>query len=125
MTETFQLDDDRVVPVLTRWVRHDYSAHVLRLDEGDERDALGETALTWSDGINVWYEEYEFPWLALARLAALVAAVEQDVFLVHDEVAHPGDERRFLDDANRFVCRTVHAFNCPTSCRGDSPNHDY
>lgn len=122
MTETYELADGRVVPVLAEWTRHDYSARVLRLDGGDERDSIELCALTWTDGINVWYEEYELPWNALARLAALVAAAEQDVFLVHrsDDPRGPLD---FVEESERFVRRTVHAFNCPPGCRGDSPMH--
>lgn len=125
-TQHFELTDGRLVPVLCEVLRRDYAAYVLRIDEGDPDDVAGVWALTWTDGINWWYEEYEFPWLALARLAALVAAVEQDVFLVHDPSNRGNAEGlAFLEEAERFVRRTVHAFNCPAGCDGTgSTNHD-
>lgn len=111
-------DEARDVPVICEYRAHHWTARVLY-----DVEAGGEWPVTWTDGINLWFERYAFPWQALARLAALVAAVEQDVLLVHDPGARDGDDRAFVDEAERFVRRTVHAFNCPADCRGDSPLH--
>lgn len=112
---TFELPDGRRLPVVAEFDGHDYVAHVVH-----DVEAAYEYLITWTDGVNSWLEGYHFPWLALARLAALIAACEQDVWLVHDSSTQPA----FEDEANRFIGRTVHAFNCPPGCRGDSPMHD-
>lgn len=125
MTAYYELDDGRVLPVETSWARHDYTARVLR-GHDDPRDVAGEWLLTWTDGINVWLEEYEFPWQALARLTALVAAVEQQVFMVHDPSNRgEAESRAFVREAERFVSRTVHAHDCLPGCDGTDPiRHD-
>lgn len=115
----YDLDEEpRDVPVVAHYRARHWSARVLH-----DVEAAGEWALTWTDGINVWFERYDYPWHALTRLAALIAAVEQEVFLVHrsDDPHGPLD---FVEESERFVRRTVHAFNCPAGCRGDSPLHD-
>lgn len=125
-TETYELGDGRDVPVVVSWRRRDYSARVLRVDDGDHDDVAGEWLLTWTDGVNEWLEEYELPWLALARLAALVAAAEQDVFLVHDPSNRGNrDGVAFHNIATNFIARTVHAFNCPPICDGMSGEHAF
>lgn len=123
--EYYDLWNGRVLPVVTTWARRDYTAHVLR-GHDDERDVAGEWILTWTDGINIWLEEYELPWQALARLAALVAAAEQDVFLVHPPSSRGINEgRAFVEEAERFVSRTVHTSSCQPGCDGTDPeNHD-
>ena len=108
--------DGKLLPVTARFESHDWSATVLYRIE-----ASHEWELQWTDGINVWVEEWIYAWHAYARLAALVAAVEQDVFLVHGSEE---DHAAFVDEVERFVARTVHAFNCPPGCVGDSPHHD-
>lgn len=124
MRELYELDDGQLVPVVIKWQRHHYSARVVRVDDGPEDEVDGTWALTWTDGINVWYEEYELPWQAIARLAALVAAAEQEVFLVHDPSNRGAAEgAAFVEEAERFVARTVHAFNCPAGCDGSSATH--
>lgn len=124
-TQHFELTDGRLVPVLCEVLRRDYAAYVLRIDEGDPDDVAGVWALTWTDGINWWYEEYEFPWLALGRLTALVAAVEQDVFMVHTSLDDREGPPALVEEVNRFTRRTVHAFDCPAGCDGTgSTNHD-
>lgn len=112
--------DDRWLPVVAAFEGSNWLAHVLNDDDGDTTQPW---ILTWTDGINEWIERYELPWNALARLAALVAAVEQDVFLVHrsDDPHGPLD---FLAEAERFVSRTIHASSCAPSCDGTDPaNH--
>lgn len=118
MTETYYLEEDgEALPVVAHHVSHDWSARVLY-----DVEAASEWVLTWTDGINEWVERYDYPWHAYTRLAALIATVEQDVFLVHrsDDPHGPLD---FVEESERFIRRTVHAFNCPPGCRGDSPMH--
>lgn len=116
----YELTDGRRLPVAAEHHGHDYVAYVLH-----DVEAAHEWLLTWTDGINVWLEEYHLPWHAYARLAALVAAAEQDVFLVHD--LQDGDvaaHEAVVVEVERFVARTVHASSCPTSCDGTDPaNH--
>jgi hypothetical protein len=110
--------DGRLLPVIAEYPSHHWSARVLYRVE-----ASAEWELHWTDGINVWIEHYDYPWHALARLAALVAAVEQDVFLVHrsDDPHGPLD---FVAEAERFVSRTIHASGCRPNCDGTDPvNH--
>lgn len=123
MTEVYELEDGRVGVVVLEWERHDYTARVLRTDGGPPDEVAGDWVLTWSDGINRWIDPpYEFPWQAIARLAALVAAVEQSVFLVH--LGSGRDHTTFVEEAERFVARTVHASSCPPGCDGtDTMNH--
>ncbi len=88
-------------------------------------EASSEWELHWTDGINVWIEEWHYPWHALARLAALVAAVEQDVFLVHDlQDGNPVTHAAFVEEVENFIARTVHAFNCPAGCDGRGGPHE-
>lgn len=119
-TETYYLEDgDGPLPVVAEHHGVHYAARVLR-----DVDADDEWITTWTDGINEWVERYEYPWHALARLAALVAAVEQDVFLVHDPSNRgEAEHAAFVEEADRFVSRTVHAFNCPPGCDGTSAVH--
>lgn len=120
MGPRYELTDGRELPVTAEHQGHDYVAYVLY-----DVDAAHEWLVTWTDGINVWLEEYHHPWHAYARLAALVAAVEQQVFLVHDPGVHGTRDRdRFVEEAERLVRRTVHAFDCPADCDGTGPNHD-
>jgi hypothetical protein len=112
-----ELNEPRDVPVVAHVVYHDWSARVLH-----DVEAAGEWPVTWTDGINVWFERYDYPWHALARLAALVAAVEQEVFLVHD-VTNRGEQATFVDEAERFVSRTVHAHSCRPGCDGTGGPH--
>lgn len=105
-------------PVVASFHGHGYSAYVLHaVEEGNQ------WVVTWTDGINRWVERYDEPWHALGRLASLVAACEQDVFLVHD-VVNRGEREAFLDEVERYVSRTVHASSCAPSCDGRDPvNH--
>lgn len=112
----YELTDGRVLPVTAEHHGHDYWAWVLH-----DVDARRKWVITWTDGINHWLEEYELPWHAYARLAALIAAVEQQVFLVHDAHRQPDEMLRFVDEVERFVSRTVHAFNCDVGCDGTDP----
>lgn len=118
---SYELPSGEVLDVVTAWERSRYSAYVLR-----DPEAPVEWALTWTDGINEWVEWYDQPWVALARLAALVAAVEQDVFLVHanDAAERGAGPATFVSEAERFVSRTVHASSCQPGCDGTDPvNH--
>jgi len=112
------LDEPRDVPVVAVFDGHNWSGRGLH-----DVESAGEWAVTWSDGINTWFERYDYPWHALTRFAALVAAVEQDVFLVHDT----DDPRRLLDfveESERFLSRVVHASSCRPGCDGTDPvNH--
>jgi hypothetical protein len=119
VNSTYYLEaDGEALPVVAEFEGHHYSAHVLHDVNGDV-----EWIVTWTDGINEWVERYELPWHALARLAALVAAAEQDVFLVHDFV-NRGEHVAFVAEADRFVSRTVHASSCAPGCDGTDPaNH--
>lgn len=113
----YELPSGETLHVAARHYGDDYSAYVLPRDEGD-------WVVTWTDGINHWVEEYEQPWHAYARLAALVAAVEQRVFLVHDGQRQPGELPLFVSEVERFVSRTVHASSCTPGCDGTDPaNH--
>jgi hypothetical protein len=123
--DLFELGDGRRVPVTAEYRGVHFAAYVLRDVDGDDvEDYVGGWIVTWTDGINWWFEDgYELPWHALARLAALVAAAEQHVFVVHD-VENRGEQAAFVAEAERFVSRTVHAFNCAPDCRGDDEaNH--
>lgn len=123
-TNTYELDDGRVLPVAAEHHGHDYAAYVLH-----EVDAAFPWVLTWTDGINHWLEEWSLPEVAFARLAALVRACDQQVFLVHvvDEVADGDDDggrAAFEDEAERFLSRAVHASSCQPGCDGTDPaNH--
>lgn len=112
--------DGKLLPVIAEYPSHHWSARVLH-----RVGVTREWELHWTDGINVWFEDYERPWHALARLAALVAAVEQDVFLVHDlQEDSPGTHAAVVDEVERFVSRTVHASSCEPGCDGTDPaNH--
>lgn len=121
MNSTYHLEaDGEALPVVAEFEGHHYSAHVLHNVNGDV-----EWIVTWTDGINEWVECYELPWHALARLTALVAAAEQDVFLVHDPSSRDHAEGlAFVVEADRFVSRTVHASSCALGCDGTDPaNH--
>jgi len=119
---TYELPSGETLNVVTVWERTRYSAYVLQ-----DPEAPVEWALTWTDGINEWVEWYEQSWHALARLAVVVAACDQDVFLVHAgdpaEFNEPGPAA-FVAEAERFVSRTVHASSCAPGCDGADPvNH--
>lgn len=120
-TDTYPFEDEhgeRWLPVLARVVQRDWSAVVL----DDEQQEYG-FVVTWTDGINVWTERYEFVGVALARFAALVQAVTSNVFLVHDTY-DPAALREFENEANGFFTRTVHASSCQAGCDGTDPmNH--
>lgn len=118
--DTYELADGERLPVVAEYHGVDYDAYVLHNVE-----AAGEWVVTWTDGINHWVEEYDYPWHAFARLAALVAAADQQVFLVHDPSNRGATEgRAFREEAERFVSRTVHASSCGTGCDGtDAANH--
>lgn len=119
--ETYYLEaDGEALPVVAAHHGVHYAARVLRDVASDD-----EWVLTWTDGVNEWVERYEHAWHAFARLAALVAAVEQDVFLVHDPTNRgPAEHAAFLGEAERFVSRTVHASSCRPGCDGTDPvNH--
>lgn len=124
-SEPFELADGTMVPVTSEYHGVDFTAYVLRHapDVGPD-DYVGGWIVTWTDGINWWFEDdYELPWHALARFAALVAACEQQVFLVHD-LESRGEQYAFVEEAERFVSRTVHASSCPPDCDGTDPaNH--
>ena len=123
--ELFELTDGRQVPVTGEYHGVDFAAFVLRdAPDVEPDDYVGGWIVTWTDGINWWFEgNYELPWQALARFAALVAACEQQVFLVHDG-EDPDQRDAFVVEANRFVARTVHASSCPAGCSGTSvANH--
>jgi hypothetical protein len=110
--------DDRWLPVVAEFSGHRWNGHVLH-----DVEAAGEWIVTWTDGINEWLERYDYPWHALARFAALVAAAEQDVFLVHDS-SDPHGPLNFVAEAERFVSRTIHASSCEPGCDGTDPvNH--
>lgn len=105
MVETFESPiTGEELPVVAHYRAHHWSARLLY-----DVEAAHEWILTWTDGINVWVEEWHESHVALARLAALVAAVERDVFLVHR--GDLGDlgvaQRRFEDEVERFISRTV------------------
>lgn len=123
--DLFELGDGTKVPVTAEYHGVDFAAYVLRsAPNAASDDYAGGWIVTWTDGINWWFEDdYELPWHALARLAALVAATEQQVFLVHD-VESRGEQKPFVNEVERFVARTVHAFNCDAACRGDGPIHE-
>jgi hypothetical protein len=117
--DTYELTEGEHLPVVAEYVQHDYTAWVLYRVE-----AAHEWLVTWTDGINQWCEEYDYPWHAFARLAALVAACDQQVFLVHDPSNRgPAEGEAFREEADRFVARTVHAYNCASTCYGDGPKH--
>jgi len=123
--DLFELTDGTRVPVTSEYHGVDFAAYVLRNSPDTEPDDyVGGWIVTWTDGINWWCEDdYELPWQALARFAALVAACEQQVFLVHDVEAR-GERRAFVEEAERFVARTVHASSCRVGCTGtDEANH--
>lgn len=117
----YELTDGRHLPVVAEHHGHDYAAWVLH-----DVEAFHEWVLTWTDGINHWLEEYHLPWHAYARLAALIAAVEQGVFLVHD--LQDGDlaaHEAVVDAIERFIARSVHASSCAPGCDGTDPvNHE-
>lgn len=109
--------DDRALPLVAEYVQHDWSARLLH-----RADASYEWELQWTDGINEWVEEHLRPWHAYARLAALVAAAERGVFLVHDlRDGGPAARAAFVAEAERFVSRTVHASSCRPGCDGTDP----
>lgn len=119
MNSTYELEDGRELAVAAWHPGHDYEARVLHAVE-----AAHEWVVTWTDGINEWVEEFDEPWHAYARLAALVAACEQDVFMVHDETRGHHEKLAFVSEVERFVSRTVHASSCRTGCDGTDPvNH--
>lgn len=120
MNVGYELTDGRVLDVTAEHHGADYSAYVLHAVE-----AFHEWVLTWTDGINHWLEEYHQSWHAYARLAALVAAAEQDAFLVHDlQDGDPVARRAVVDEVERYVSRTVHASGCRPGCDGTDPvNH--
>lgn len=98
-----------------------YSAEVLNAGYGVDLESVDAPwVVRWTDGINDWREAYELPWHALARLAAVVAAVEQDVFLVHD-ATNRGQRDAVVDEVDRYVSRTVHASSCAPGCAGRDP----
>lgn len=120
MNEMYYLDEDgEALPIVAEHQGHRYAAHVLRDESPDV------WVIIWTDGINTWKEEYHLPWQAFARLAALVAAAEQDVFLVHDPSNRGAtDGEAFRNEVERFVSRTVHASSCRPGCDGTDPvNH--
>lgn len=103
MTELFESPlSGEELPVVARLVRHDWSARVLY-----QVERANEWVLTWTDGINVWYEEWHSGELALLRLAALFRAEDQGVGLVHQSDVGV-DAVRFRDVAEDFLSRTVH-----------------
>lgn len=117
----YELTDGRSLPVVAEYDGHDYRAYVLH-----DADASAEWILTWNDGINFWYEEYDYPWHVFARLAALVAAADQQVLLVHDlQDGDPITHAAVVEEVENFIARTVHAFNCPPDCDGTSGPHEY
>lgn len=122
----FELADGRKALVVAEYHGVNFAAWVLRDVNGEPpaEGYVGGWIVTWTDGVNWWFEDgYELPWHALARLAALVAAAEQQVFLVHD-VESRGERAPFVEEAERFVSRTVHASGCAPGCRGEDPaNH--
>lgn len=116
---SYELTDGRRLPVITEYHGEHYAAYVLR-DVAVER----EWVLTWTDGVNVWYEDYDYPWHAFARLASLVAAAEQDVLMVHDlQDGNPTTHAAVVEEVENFIARTVHAFNCPPGCDGTGGSH--
>lgn len=121
-TNLYELLDGRRLPVAAEHHGHDYSAYVLH-----DVEAAHEWLLTWTDGINHWLEEWHLPEHAFARLAALVRACDQQVFLAHqvDEVyGVTGAARAFEDEVERFMSRVVHASSCPSGCdRTDPTTH--
>lgn len=115
----YELPSGEALPIAARHYGDDYSAYVLY-----DAEAPVSWIVTWTDGINDWVEGFEQPWHAYARLAALVAAVEQQVFLVHDGDRNPAELRVFVSEVERFVSRTVHASSCAPGCDGTDPvNH--
>lgn len=125
MIPTFPLDavdpdvtEPRDVPIVATFYGHSWSGRVLH-----DVEAAGEWVVTWTDGINTWLERYDYPWNALTRFAALVCAVEQDVFLVHDTY-DPHQLVEFVGESERFLSRVVHASSCRAGCDGTDPaNH--
>lgn len=116
--DTYPYEDEngeRWLPVLGRVAQNDWSGYVL----DDENHQWG-FVVYWTDGINEWRERYSFVGEALARFAALVHAVTSSVFLVHQDDALPA----FVEVANYFLGRTVHASSCQAGCDGTDPvNH--
>lgn len=107
------------LPVAAEYCGSDYTVYVLRR-AGSSR----EWVVTWNDGINHWYEEWDHPELAFARLAALVAAANQQTFLVHDPGARGDhDVVAFQNEVERFLSRTVHTPNDPTNYDNTLPTH--
>ena len=127
--ELFELTDGTMVPVISEYAQHDFTAYVLHRPTDDKLryvgDYVGGWIVTWTDGINWWFEDdYELPWQALARFASVIAAIEQQVFVVHTAEELGPERRAFVEEAERFVARTVHASSCPPGCDGtDSANH--
>lgn len=100
----YELADGRELPVVAEHHGTDYVAYVLR-----DAEAEHGWILTWTDGINHWYEEWDRPWHAYARLAALVAAADQQVFLVHDlQDGNSAAHAEFRTAVETFLARTVH-----------------
>lgn len=121
---TYELADGRQVGVVAEYNGHDFVAWVLH-----DADASAPWPVTWTDGINQWFEEWHDVSVALARFAALIRAAESDTFFVHqvdegDRVNGNG-ARHFEDLAERFISRVVHSSSCQPGCDGTDPvNHD-
>lgn len=101
--------------VIAEYRERDYTAVLVQRDEG--------FVLSWTDGINIWDENWDDVSVALTRLAALIRAADGGTFLVHD-VQNRDEGRYFESEAERFISRTVHASSCAPGCDGADPaNH--
>lgn len=117
--EPYELEDGRFARVVAEFHGVDYVAYTLH-----DVDAVNPWLVTWTDGINVWLEAYELAWHGLARLAAVVAAAEQGVFLIDD--LRDDDYTRHekvVEQIESLIARQVHSFNCLPGCDGTGPLH--
>lgn len=117
--EPYELEDGRYAKVVAEFHGSDYVAYTLH-----DVDAANPWIVTWTDGINTWLEAYELAWHGLARLAAVVAAAEQDVLLVDDlQDDDYTRHQKVVGQIEDLIARQVHSYNCPPGCDGTGPLH--
>lgn len=123
MHNTYELADGREVAVVAEYDGHNFVAWVLH-----DVDATMPFPVTWTDGINHWFEEWSNVSVALTRFAALIRAAESNTFFVHaidhGDAVNTQAARAFEDLAEQFISRVVHASSCQPGCDGTDPaNH--
>ena len=102
MAETYELEPDRVLPIVAEYHAADATVRLLQ-----EVEASSPWIVCWTDGINEWFEFYSEPEYAFARMTTLIRCIERQVFLVHDGVTTP-DREVFAECVELFLNRTVH-----------------